>query len=86
MAGDKKDRRTIPRNRTVRAAISAFSGPDSPIPCVVLDLSDRGARINVPRSEVLPDAFLLTIETGNVERRCRVAWRRDDEIGVEFVD
>jgi hypothetical protein len=84
MAEDKQERRGAPRARTVRAAISVFTGPDSPIPCVVLDLSDTGARINLPGGEPLPEEFLLAIESKQIERRCRIAWRSGDEIGVEF--
>lgn len=85
MADDKGDRRSDPRLKTVRAAVTLFDSPFSPMPCVVLDLSERGARINAPFSAQLPDSFQLTIESQNLKRACEVVWRRGDEIGVRFV-
>lgn len=51
--------------------------------CVVLDLSDDGARIRPADALTCPDEFhLATKEGGRVT--CKVAWRRNDLIGVLF--
>ena len=54
--------------------------------CAVLDVSEGGARIAVLTSEMVPDEFLLRFSaSSDVSRRCKIAWRKEDEIGVNFV-
>ena len=54
--------------------------------CAIVDVSQGGARIAVLAAEMVPDEFLLTLSaSSDVSRRCKVAWRRDDEIGVIFL-
>lgn len=53
--------------------------------CSVSDISQRGARINVPDSETIPELFvLLFAENACTKRRCRVIWRKPRELGVKF--
>jgi hypothetical protein len=53
--------------------------------CVITNISDHGAHINVAESAALPDDFLLLLaENGATRRRCRVIWRKPREIGVKF--
>jgi len=54
--------------------------------CAILDVSQGGARIAVLAAEMVPDEFLLAFSaSSDVSRRCKVAWRRNEEIGVIFV-
>jgi len=52
--------------------------------CRLMDISEGGARLLLERAQV-PDEFLLVTE-GAESLNCRVVWRLDSEIGVEFVD
>jgi hypothetical protein len=53
--------------------------------CVLSDVSDRGARINVHDSEIIPDNFLLLLAgSGAARRKCRVIWREPQQVGVKF--
>jgi hypothetical protein len=53
--------------------------------CVITNISDRGAHINVADSEAFPDSFVLLLaESGATRRRCRVIWRKPREIGIKF--
>ena len=53
--------------------------------CVLTDISDLGAHVNVADSEDIPDTFLLLLaESGATRRRCRVIWRKPREVGVKF--
>src|SRR6185503_21289540 len=56
-----------------------------PRDCMVVDLSDTGARLFVETP--LPDVFVLLIEgeRERIERDCRVVWRLGGEAGVAFV-
>lgn len=66
------------------ASVDLGDGQDR-IACVVKNLSNGGARIAC--AETLPDEFILRVTPGRGRpRACRVAWRRGDELGVQFVD
>lgn len=55
-------------------------------PCVVRDISDTGARLELPGDFALPDHFDLFIEKRNQTRRVTLKWRHGKEIGVAFDD
>jgi hypothetical protein len=53
--------------------------------CMIVDLSDGGARLHTQVET--PPAFALMISTdaGVVQKRCNVIWRLGHEVGVEFL-
>jgi hypothetical protein len=54
-------------------------------PCTVLDISENGGRVRLDAGPPLPDHFeLLFTSAGTVRRDCRVVWRQDNYLGVEF--
>ena len=54
--------------------------------CTILDVSDGGARILVSApSYVTKEFWLLLTKDGTRRRRCRIAWRSDDQIGVSYL-
>lgn len=53
--------------------------------CVLNDVSDHGARLDVESADPLPDEFVLLLSSrGKPKRSCRVVWRGENQIGVEF--
>jgi hypothetical protein len=54
-------------------------------PCVLIDLSNGGAKIAGVRARTIPDEFRLRTPIGE-RRSCRVIWRTEDALGVEFTD
>ena len=53
--------------------------------CIVHNLSNGGARITC--AELLPDEFVLRLTPGKGHpRACRVVWRRNQDLGVQFTD
>jgi len=53
--------------------------------CVLSDVSDTGARLDVEDSQAVPDHFMLLLSgTGSARRSCRVIWRQPGQIGVAF--
>ena len=81
MRGDKRKAR---RHRLRRDAWVMLEA-DQRCECVITDISDRGAHINVADSDALPDSFVLLLaENGATRRRCRVIWRKPREIGIKF--
>jgi hypothetical protein len=54
-------------------------------PCILLNFSDGGARIAGIRADTIPNEFTLHITRGRAHK-CRVLWRSDHTVGVEFID
>jgi hypothetical protein len=55
--------------------------------CVMSDISEGGARLELPPGTDPPQMFVLALtEDGSLRRTCEVRWRRDGAIGVRFVD
>jgi len=48
--------------------------------------SQEGALLAVAEPDGVPDEFILALSSdGAARRRCRVAWRTENQIGVEFL-
>jgi hypothetical protein len=76
-------RRAAPRIRTLKGAQIVFAG-EAPIPCVVRNISETGARLEL-RTPVLHNAFDLVFDDNEwPQRACRVVWRKANGIGVTF--
>lgn len=54
--------------------------------CVLADISDTGARLDVEDATKLPEEFVLLLagRNGKARRYCRVVWRGPEQIGVQF--
>lgn len=52
--------------------------------CLIIDISAGGARIAVGLEEAVPDYFRLHITAEALSPKCRVRWRRGNELGLEF--
>jgi hypothetical protein len=55
--------------------------------CIVSNFSNGGAKITGVRAASVPDEFALRITSHDSRiRKCRVLWRSDDTLRVEFTD
>ena len=54
-------------------------------PCTLVDFSNGGAKLAGIRAYTIPDEFRLRTPLGD-RRSCRVIWRTEDTLGVEFTD
>ncbi len=53
--------------------------------CVLSDISETGARIDVEDSKIVPDRFPLFLSRAGAARRiCKVVWRKPKQVGVTF--
>jgi hypothetical protein len=52
--------------------------------CAVRNLSEAGAALDVPCALAIPHEFTLTVVTDQVNRHCRVIWRKENRLGVAF--
>jgi hypothetical protein len=78
------ERRGRRRARVLKSGKIVVGARAAKIDCAIRDLSDTGARLHVPSSTFgVPHEFELMI--GESDRRsCRVAWRTEAAVGVEF--
>jgi hypothetical protein len=81
MIKEKRKARRQPLRYTAWVALTAEQRHG----CVVSDVSDTGARIDVQDSKILPDYFVLMLTSNGAARRyCRVMWRKPTQVGVKF--
>jgi hypothetical protein len=80
------DKRKNPRRAVTYPAFIELGDGLPARPCVLRDASQGGAHLAVADPKDLPDEFILALSSdGAARRRCRVAWRTESEVGVEFV-
>jgi hypothetical protein len=81
MIREKRQARRQPLRYTAWIALTAEQRHG----CVVSDVSESGARIDVQDSKVIPDHFVLMLTSSGAARRfCRVMWRKPTQVGVQF--
>ena len=73
------------RKRMLKGGIIAFAARHATLPCVVRDISDAGARLQVGAVSSVPDTFELIVELDGLEVPAEVVWRSIGEIGVRFL-
>jgi hypothetical protein len=75
------------RRRIVRHPATIINSDKSVLgPCTMVDVSATGAKIILKSGDQVSDEFLLSLsKSGNVTRQCKVSWRKDGVIGVEFI-
>ena len=76
------DHRVAPRKRVLKAGTIEFGG--GAIDCTVRNLSETGAALSVVSPVGIPSEFNLIVSSDQINRRCRVAWRKENRIGVSF--
>ncbi len=80
-----REHRERTHRKTSYLLASIFTSGIDGIRCVVVNLSADGARITMEDNYELPELISLRFEQSGVERRARIAWRQDLEIGLSFI-
>jgi hypothetical protein len=78
------EHRNSPRLRTLKGGSILF-GTAAAIDCIIRNMSDSGAALEVESPVGIPDDFTLLIKPEMIKRQCRVAWRSAKRIGVRFI-
>ncbi len=73
------------RHRALKAGVITFNQAGG-ISCTLRNISTTGACLEVESPLGIPATFDLVVESDHVTRPCRVIWRREHRIGVEFTD
>lgn len=81
MRNDKRKSRRKP----IRYVAWLTVASDEPEACLLSDMSETGARIDVDKADRVPQKFVLLLSANGAARRaCRVVWRKPHQIGVRF--
>lgn len=78
------EKRVAPRRNTMILATIVFNAGQTRMDCVIRNLSDTGAKLEVASVKMIPQSFELMVARHRPQS-CRVAWRAIKELGVEFV-
>ncbi len=76
--------RVLSRLRTMIQGRIVFNRGCSTMDCVVRDMAEGGARLQVAQAAAVPERFDLVLPLRHETHRAVVRWRREDEIGVAF--
>jgi hypothetical protein len=94
VAKDRTVRMRVSNSEARRAKRKSFTcagtldiGGGALLPCEVADISDAGARVSIFSDPYgLPDLLALVLSpNGKVRRNCRVVWRSETQIGLQFL-
>jgi len=78
------ERRHSPRLRTFKGGSILF-GTAPPVVCMIRNMSDAGAALDVDNPAGIPDTFALLIKPEFLKRNCQVMWRSAKRLGVQFL-
>jgi hypothetical protein len=79
-----QERRAGVRCRVLKGA-KLILGTASILDCLVHNLTNRGATIEIANAADLPENLSMTFDGGRTIRPCRLAWRKSGQIGVQFL-
>ena len=77
------EKRLAPRRNTMIVATIVFDAGRTQIDCIIRNLSESGAKLEVASVKGIPPSFDLMVP-GHRKQHCRVAWRAMREMGVAF--
>jgi hypothetical protein len=78
------DKRASPRHRVLLSALLVNHEFNTIFRCQVRDVSDQGARLNIPDCFLVPAGFWLIALSSAVAYEARLAWRRFPSVGVSL--
>jgi len=64
---------------------SIIFGVAAAIDCIIRNMPETGAALEVESPVGIPNEFTLLIKPEFVKRNCRVDWRRSNRVGVQFI-
>lgn len=79
------ENRLVPRRNTVIDATIVFDGGRSRVRCIIRNLSEMGAKLEVASVARIPRSFDLVVDKVRPQP-CLVIWRSVKELGVQFQD
>ena len=83
MKEDPKPRSVI-RRRVLKEGKIIINPPSGTLDVKIRDLSETGAKLEIPAGTSLPERFALIIVADGTVTPTEVMWRRGDLVGVHF--
>jgi hypothetical protein len=81
-----ENRRYHVRRRTLKGGRLTYDDNTRSAECLIRDLSDIGARVQVADVRSIPSDLTLSFDDGKASRRGFVKWRRGAMLGIAFTD
>ncbi len=78
------DRRQSVRDRVIYGGVAEINERGSTMDCVVRNISEGGACIELDQTAKLPDEMRLTIARKGRSFLARMIWRQADRVGLAF--
>jgi len=78
------ERRLAPRRNTSIEAVIAYRGGAPLRRCIIRNVSETGAKLEVAPVAGIPDLFDLLV-AGHRPQPCKIVWRALKEIGVQYL-
>ena len=78
------ERRALIRHKTFIKGRIYFNNRLSSMDCIVRDVTEKGARLQVSESVALPDTFEIYLPNKDEHFRAQVQWRKGDQLGVSW--
>jgi hypothetical protein len=83
---EDNNKRRAARQRVLKAGKIAYANGSIVIDCTIRNLSETGARLQVPTSVAIPDRFEFVEAASGKRRPATVMWRKGDLMGIRFDD
>jgi diguanylate cyclase (GGDEF)-like protein len=80
------ERRQEHRQRTLKSGKIVFHNKKSVIDCLIRNLSDSEACLQINNSNGIPERIDLLVDGTRNLRPCRMVWATDTRLGIEFTD
>ena len=78
------ERRALVRHKTLIEGRIYFNNRMTSMDCIVRDVTEKGARLQVSESVALPDAFEIYLPNKDEHFRAQAQWRKGDQLGVSW--
>jgi len=80
----RREKRRSPRRVALMPAVIFYPNQNQHVACMVRDLSQDGALLDVPLAKEMPFVFWLRLDGETKLRFCTVVWGSANHLGVEF--
>ena len=84
MTAPENDKRAAARLRTIKGARLVLPGSAAAYSCIMRNLSDTGAMVELPSTVGVPHNVVLETTDGGIRRDCEVIWRTETRLGLKF--
>ncbi len=81
----RTERRASRRSRVLKSGLAAYNEQFSTFPCIVRNVSESGARLDLDELAQVPPSFVLHIGVDGYQVECERVWRDGKACGVKFV-